>query len=195
MRAYWRDMARHGMTSISLYNTDQPVIGDDGKPNLDGHRDIENLKDMMEDGLIHPDIPIMLLEGFPTFEKHNAAALAALRNELKRRNWPEFLVYGPDEPSGNDQVRQKFESRQPWRKRFRLVTAIFDWAIEAYGDKLDVWVMHAGQISPELQKLAAEKGSELWTYSCQHVGRGNLPASRFFAGMYTWALGLKGNFV
>jgi hypothetical protein len=195
MRAYWRDMARHGMTSIALYNYDRPLISEDGKPNLDEHRDIENLKNMMTDGLIHSDIPIMVLEGFPTFEKHSAAALAELKVEIKKRNWPEFLIYGPDEPAVNDQIRAIFDSRQSWRKHFRLVTAIFDWAIEAYGEKLDVWVMHAGQISPEFQQLAEQKGAELWTYSCNHSGRSNFPASRFYAGLYTWALALKGNFV
>jgi hypothetical protein len=195
MRAYWRDMARHGMTSISLYNYSAPIISDDGKPNLDGHRDIQNLKHMMEDGLIHADIPIMLLEGSTSFEKHDEDALVALKSEIRRRNWPEFLIYGPDEPVVSEPIGQIFESRQPWRKHFRLATAIFDSAIDAYGDKLNVWVMHAGQISPAYQKLAKEKGVELWTYSCSHAGRSNFPASRFYAGVYTWALGLKGNFL
>ena len=117
-----------------------------------------------------------------------------IHNELKKRGFPELLAYGIDEPLVNEEDRAWFESMRPLRKYMRNVTAVNDYAVTAYADLIDVWVVYGGRITPALQKLAAEKGAEIWT--CDHTirGHGNATRARFYAGLYTWALKLKGNF-
>jgi hypothetical protein len=146
---------------------------------------------MAEDGLIHGDIPIMLLSS--NLNEHPTAA-RDLRDELTRRGLPELLFYGWDEPPVTDEARAAFEALEPIRQHMRIVTAITDHAAAAYADLIDVWVVNAGRVTPEIRSLAADKGAELWTYDCNHRGRGNGTRARFYAGLYTWALELKGNF-
>ena len=189
MRAYWRDMARHGMTSATIYNYGGKIYDEQGRLKLDGHRDIQTLKDMMADGLVTPDVPIMWLGSL------GEKAAPAIREEFKRRGWPELLLYSWDEPPVSDKARVHFESQQSIRKYFRTITAISDSPSRAYAKLLDIHVVHGGVISPDLQQYLKMHGAETWTYSCQFRGRSNAPQQRFYAGLYTWALGLKGNFL
>ncbi len=190
MRAYWRDMARHGMTSATLYNYQKPLFDENGALQLDGNPDIQRVQDMIADGLLTPDIPIMLLSC--GLDEQKAKVLSA---ELKERGLPEFLQYTWDEPPLSKKVRDSLGAQQPLRKHTRLITALNDVAAMAYADLLDVWVVHCGLISPEIQKLAQEYDAEVWTYTCTARGMGNAPFNRFYAGLYTWALGLEGNFI
>ena len=196
LRFYWRDMARHGMTSATLYNYTRLHDGD-GNLKLDSVPVLGWLKEMIEEGLVTPDVPVMFLDG-GGIDLANPKApeiLAALKEEIAKRGWPEFLYYGPDEPAVNEKSLANFERLQPMREYFRIVTAISDEATDAYADLLDVYVVNVGCTNPEIQKLAADKQAELWNYTCHNRGRGNAPFQRFYAGIYTWALGLKGNFI
>jgi hypothetical protein len=56
----------------------------------------------------------------------------------------------------------------------------------------DVWIVLAGQISPELVREAKRQGAKLWTYS-ERLRITNFRANRYYAGLYTWGLGLDGN--
>ncbi|MFH0962382.1 MAG: glycoside hydrolase domain-containing protein [Planctomycetota bacterium] len=194
LRMYWRDMARHGMTSAThyMYTASGDWIDKEGhvKP-LDGHESLRQLEDMRDEGLISADVPIMLLS--TNLGKFPDAA-GIIQEEFKKRALPELLLYGRDEPSVNDEARASFEALQPVRPHMRITTAINDYAATAYADLIDVWVVNAGRITPELRSLAKEKGAELWTYDCNHRGRGNGTRARFYAGLYTWALNLRGNF-
>jgi len=190
MHAYWQDMARHGMTSATLYNYQKPLFAESGALQLDDNPDIQRVKDMMADGLLTGDIPIMLLSW--GFSEQQAQVL---RDELKKRGLPEFLLYTWDEPPLSKKVRDQLARQQPFRQYMRLVTALNDAAAIAYADLLDVWVVHSGLISPQIQALARDYGAELWTYNCTARGTGNSSFNRFYAGLYTWALELKGNFI
>jgi len=194
MKAYWRDMARHGMTSTAtyMYTRSGDLIDKEGRPKaLDGHEAVMRLEDMKKAGMIWPDIPIMFLSSnlvsFPEGCK-------AIRDAFKERGLPELLLYGWDEPPVNEKARASFEAMGPARKYMRNTTAISDYAATAYADLIDVWTVNGGRVTPELQALAKEKGAEVWTYDCSHRGRGNSTRARFYAGLYTWALGLAGNF-
>ena len=196
LRVYWRDMARHGMTSATLYNYTR-LHDDAGTLKLDAVPTIEWLKQMIEDQLVTADVPVMFLDGGGIDLRNPRATeiLAALKTEVQIRGWPEFLYYGPDEPVVSEQSLAKLNSLQPVRQSLRIVTAISDHAAVAYADLLDVFVVNVGRTTPEFQKLAAEKGVELWNYTCHNRGRGNAPFQRYYAGVYTWALRLKGNFI
>lgn len=194
MKAYWKDLARHGMTSISWYvsYTGPDIVDKDGKLRpIDGHASVRHLLEMKEAELVHADIPIMMLSSnLASFPK----AATAVREEFAKRGLPELLAYGWDEPPVNEKARAFFETMQPVRKYMRNTTAINDYAAAAYADLIDVWVVNGGRITPEIRTLAADKGAELWTYDCSIRGRGNSTRARFYAGLYTWAFKLKGNF-
>ena len=194
MKAYWRDLARHGMTSAAtyMYTGSGDLIDKEGNPKpLDGHTAVVRLEDMKAAGLVHPDVPIMLLSSnlakFPEGCK-------AIRDAFKERGLPELLLYGWDEPPVNEKARAAFEAMRPARQYMRNTTAISDYAATAYADLIDVWTVNGGRVTPDLRELAKEKGAEVWTYDCNHRGRGNSTRARFYAGLYTWALDLKGNF-
>ena len=195
MQAYWRDMARHGMTSAThyMYTRSGDFIDTTGraKGNLATHDSVRCLKEMKAEGLIHPEIPVMLLSS--NLAKYPEAA-GTIRDEMKKRELPELLLYGRDEPPVDDKSREMFEAMQAVRPLMRNVTAISDYAAATYADLIDVWVVHGARMTPEIRRLARVKGAELWTYDCNHRGRGNATRARFFAGLFTWALELKGNF-
>jgi hypothetical protein len=196
LRHYWRDMAQHGMTSATLYSYTR-LHDEAGTLKLDGAPAIERLKQMIEDGLVTADVPVMFLDGGGINLRNLRAPqiLAAFKKEGQSRGWPEFLYYGPDEPVVNEQSLASFNGLQPVREHLRIVTAISDHAAATYADLLDIYIVNVGRNTPVIQKLAADKGVELWNYTCHNRGRGNAPFQRYFAGIYTWALRLKGNFV
>lgn len=192
MRAYWRDMARHGMSSATLYVDSRihPLFDEANRPRLADNEEIANLRGMMKEGLVRAEIPVMLL-GLVTEE-----SVAGVVAEGKRLGLPEFLYYGPDEPVvGDEAAKAHLERLQPLRRHLRTITAISDHPARVYGEFLDVWVVSSGRIAPPLLALAEERGAEMWTYDCNNKGTGNAPNSRFYSGLYTWALNLKGNFV
>ena len=195
LRFYWRDMARHGMTSMTLYNYTRVHDGE-GNLDLDKAPVLGWLKDMIEDGLVTPDVPVMYLDGTGIeFDPNLQKILAAFKQEIAERDWPEFLFYGPDEPGVNDKSLAVFTALQPVRKHMRIISAISDHAASAYADLLDIYVVNAGCTSPDMGKLAADKNVELWNYTCHNRGQSNAPFQRYYAGIYTWALRLKGNFI
>ncbi len=192
MRAYWSDMKRHGMTSATLYSDFKlkPLYDEEGKSQLADHEDIQSLQSMMDIGLVRKELPIIFLA------KVELPAAPAVLAEAKELGLPEFLYYGPDEPTVDSEWAREFLiSLQPHREHFRLITAISDLPAQVLGHYLDVWVVSSGRISPTLAELAKERNAELWTYDCNNKATGNAPNSRFYAGLYTWALGLKGNFI
>ena len=205
LRTFWRDMARHGMTSATIYNGPQnPLLDEQWKPTVEGNADVEMLQGMMKEGLVHREVPVMwigqMADQFAraTGEKRESAlrALPAVLAEIRRLGLPELLLYGPDEPvPGQEGVKKHLENLQPLRKHFRIVTALSDHPAEVYGGYLDVWAVSSGRIRPALLELARERGAEMWTYDCNNKGTGNAPNSRFCSGLYTWALNLKGNFI
>ena len=66
----------------------------------------------------------------------------------------------------------------------------------AYGDVHDVWIVMGGDVTPELQAEAKRLGAQVWTYSYRILREGFSPLrQRYYAGLYTWALGLGGNYV
>ncbi len=190
MRLYWRDMAEHGMTSATLYNSSGNLYNEENKAIFEGHPDVRTIKDMMADGLVRKDIPIMLLGRMTPEAAPNVVA------EAKRQGFPELLFYGPDEPvPGDKNAEDHWKSIQPVRKHMRLVTACADHGAVAFSDLFDVWAVSGGRITPDLLKLCRDKKAEMWTYDCNSQAFGSSTYHRFYAGLYMWAYGITGNFL
>ena len=198
MRQYYRDMAAHDHTSATVYAPDS-ICDDFGELRLEGKRTTEIIEEMLADGLIHPEIPVMLLGGIGRLDEPAAKKFTALlQTECRRRGWPELLIYAPDEPASTGErgpgCIDEFNRLQRFRPGCRLVTAISFESARYFSKQLDVWVVHNGGIDQELKALVGEVGAEMWTYDCCHRGT-NPTFNRFYPGLYTWALGLKGNFL
>ena len=56
----------------------------------------------------------------------------------------------------------------------------------------DVWIVQAGYITPEMQREAERLGAKISTYNFA-LRTTNAEAGRYYAGLYTWSLGLAGN--
>lgn len=192
LRMYWRDMARHGMTSATIYPSTDLHDGK-GHSVVMNSKDIAKLQQMMDNGLVRKHIPVMWIGGWARVTESVAPAIA---KDVADLGLPELLVYGPDEPEvGNDDVKAFFETLHPLRSYFRIVTSLSDLPALAYADYLDVFAVSSGRISPHLQNVIRVHGGEVWTYDCNNKATGNAPWSRYQAGLYTWALNLKGNFL
>jgi len=111
----------------------------------------------------------------------------------RAQGFPEFLAYLTDEPSLS-QPASYFPWAAGWKKTpMRTVAAMSGQAAAGFGHLHDVWVVHTGQITPESVREAWRQGSEVWAYTFS-MGAYNVLSNRYMDGIYTWALGLRGNF-
>ncbi|MEA3402622.1 MAG: hypothetical protein U9R79_15390 [Armatimonadota bacterium] len=206
--AYYRDMAEHGMNSVSLYV--EPEHDVDGRVEIDLHHNwrydpddprhflglAERLAQMREAGLASPDRPLILLSacgstwgGFR--EPESVRTLLRMGEEL---GWPPLLFYVHDEPNTPERVeavRATYERVYAKVPQARTVTAIGGYGIEQIGELYDVWIASHGSVSEELMARAEREGRELWAYDCRH--RGQRPEfDRFICGLWAWRTGIGG---
>jgi hypothetical protein len=201
MMKYYRDMARHGHTSIGFYPGEQ-ICNEEGHVTLNGRSCTKQVEMMIEADLIHRHIPFLWL-GAPSLGPEQSKRYATeFRREATRRGWPDPLQYGWDEPPAdahNQNAQAHFKLRDQYRPELKTTTAINRKAVEIWGKHLDVWIVHnefpkSPQLYEHFKTLAASQNAELWEYDCFHRGT-NPTWNRYFAGVYTWATGLKGNFI
>jgi hypothetical protein len=108
-----------------------------------------------------------------------------------------LLAYSCDEPNPQaaetvaPEMAKIYDGVHP---HLRVVTAIAAKALDTYGQYLDVWIVHGDGLTPEVIEKARQAGAELWTYDCAHRGT-NALWNRFYAGLFTWATGVRGNFL
>ena len=204
---YFEDMAAHGHTSAFIPSTAGELGFDHtGKVNLSGTLFERNVLAQLKAGLLHEDVPVMMY-GHSTHDHPGRYTEFAreLKKACRKRGWPEMVLYAPDEPRAEGKRRYEekfgkgsymrgFEELNAARSQMRTITAIFGEEVKTFGKYLSVWVVRSGTITRETLRLARELKRELWTYDCDH--RGTNPAyQRFYPGLHTWALGLKGNFL
>ena len=207
-RLVYRDMRDHGMTSVSVYVFDSKWVEDPatgkGKVKFDPAAD-EELRLMKEEGLYRRGIPVHIEEynvgchqsttfETPLDEADQAEAARQYWQYVRRHNYPELLLYLKDEPSV-DQPPAYFRWAAGWKKSsLRTITAMSDRAASQLGYLHDVWSVKVGQITPEMLAEAERCGSEVWTYDFTFA-HSNPLINRYYTGLYTWGLGLKGNFM
>lgn len=199
--AYYRDMARHGHTSIGFYPGEQ-IWDEQGHVSLENRECTRQVEMMIEAGLLHRDIPFLWI-GAPTLgPKQSNRYGVEFRAEIERRGWPDPLQYGHDEPgpaAWDKGLIAHFNQRENFRPALRTTTAISRKSIETWGKYLDVWIVHnefpkSPHLYDHFKTLSASHHAELWEYDCFHRGT-NPTWHRYFAGIYTWATQLKGNFI
>ncbi len=169
---YIRDMAEHGMTSVTIYG------GGDQQDTL--NRYVPLLKKYGMDRF-----PVMVL---PTSDEGLVSEKDGVR----------LMLYGPDEPFTlpEDEALSQCTASRERADRFGMLhtTALNDAAcFGPLGELFDVWIVHRGGVSDALHQRARELNAEVWMYDCYLRGT-NPKLHRYFFGVYTWAMGVKGCF-
>lgn len=197
--AIYRDMAAHGQNSVSFYQ-----MGDFRQLPPTGSLPVDRtLALAREAGLTHPDVPCMVLQANIVSEfspgglsaEQMRSAVAWLRSATRERGWPELMVYGWDEaPYPAPGLRQTYGPLRQFP--IRVCAAMNATGAFAYGDVHDVWIAMGGEVTPQMQAEAERLGAQVWTYSYRILREGYSPLrQRYYAGLYTWALELAGNYV
>jgi hypothetical protein len=201
----YRDMAAHGQNTVTFYlerdcgGVDFAQVPPKGTERLAAH-----LAMARDAGLVRQDIPCIVLQhnilaAYAGNHGLDAAPLQAvtawLQTQHRENGWPEIMVYSQDEPPYEAPgLREAFG---PLRTLpIRVTTAMSAQAAYAYGDIHDVWIVHDGHITPELQAEAERRGAQVWTYTYRLWRQSYNPLiQRYFAGFCTWAIKLRGNCV
>ena len=202
----YRDIAAHGHNSVSFSVprnfgsvdfTQVPLSAD--------HEMVKVINTARDAGLVSPRFPCPLVSSilYNEYREGNTnltdaqldAVIDWLARQRREQGWPEIMVYGWDEPPVPAPGLRRFYTRlRPLP--IRLGTAMSAAAAYAYGDIHDVWIVHDGHVTPEMQAEAARRGAQVWTYTYRLWRQGYDPlVQRHFAGLYTWALKLQGNYI
>lgn len=197
-----RDQAAHGMNSSTLLVQD-PIRYEDGRLIFPARFESRQ-HDRIDRGMDSPEVPTMLMD-YQLINWHSGHINDTLTDQQKQeiarqyiaysraQNFPEFLAYVQDEPSLS-QPASYFSWAAGWKKTpLRTVAAMSGEAAAGFGHLHDVWVVCTGQITPETVREAWRQNAEVWTYTF-FMGDYNVHSNRYMAGLYTWALGLRGNF-
>jgi hypothetical protein len=149
-------------------------------------------------GLAQLDVPIFTVQDSWTCAGKSIIA-ETFRQFAVEKGWPEILFSTRDEPppwrTGPHSITaESIQGMLDFKrlKNCRTFTALSGPSALSWGHLHDVWIVLAGQISPELVREAKRQGAKLWTYS-ERLRITNLRANRYYAGLYTWGLGLDGN--
>lgn len=197
-RMYFEDMVAHGMTTCTvapgqLADFTENTERREGRIRYDSWPAGRMLQQMKEVGLVHSDIPTLLLDGRVNVVPDPVATAANLRKQIQDHDWPELLLYMHDEPGW-----RQFEELTPyltrWKKvpKIRNVTAMNSQPSYGLGYLHDVWIVRNDEITPELLRESQRLGAEVWTYAID-LCFSNPLANRYYAGFYTWAFDLGGN--
>jgi hypothetical protein len=169
----------------------------DGK--VDPERLVEAQVEIMQRaGLAQEDVPIWIVQGNLNCE-NKPLIMDTFRRFAIEKGWPEIIFYTRDEPPHwrhgpaaiSDTVTQAMLDFKRI-KNGRSYTALSGHSALVFGHFHDVWIVLAGQLTPELIQEARRQGAEIWTYSYD-LRITNLRSNRYYAGLYTWGLGLDGN--
>jgi hypothetical protein len=169
----------------------------DGK--VDPERLVEAQVEMMQRaGLAQEDVPLIMVQGNWRCE-NKPLIMDTFRRFAIEKGWPEIMFYTRDEPphwrhgpSAIPDITTQAMLDFKRIKNGRSYTALSGHGAVIFGHFHDVWIVLAGQITPELIQEARRQGAKIWTYS-ERLRITNLRSNRYYAGLYTWGLGLDGN--
>ena len=204
-----KDQAAHGMNSATLYAMSPgiKIVKDEATP--DGRLEfseavVEEMRSRIANGLADPNVPLFLADyDLVNWHSGSVADKLSLEEKLRvarlyntycaQRGWPRVAAQMHDEPTV-DQPESFFTWSEGWKRSDILTaTAMSGKAATAFGYLHDIWIVHTGQISPEMVREAERQNAQVWTYAFS-MGAYNALSNRYMAGLYTWALRLRGNY-
>ncbi len=203
-RKIFRDMAEHSLTSVMGLGIGEPGWAIDwAKRPPEGGVFTDLLPMAVEAGLMSPDVPVVhgaILQSGEQRISFDMRPTVAQKNEAvdwyeaerQKHGWPELAAYARDEPrypADASLVRQ--ESTYFRDVKMRLATSLDANAAYGLGDVHDIWIVRAGDVTPELIREARRMGAAVWSYTPRIYAAEPLRV-RYYAGLYTWAHRLKG---
>lgn len=205
-RRAFLDMKAHGLTSVTVYDSDSKWVVDPetGKGTYQiGPRGQLELTLIKETGLRPEGIPIFYTDykvvgWHPAHRRFlgdegTAAAAEAILESGRQHGCPDMVFQAEDEP-GVEQSEEYYRWAEAWKESAcRMATAMSTAAASQLGHLHDVQIVHIGGITPELIAEARRAGNEVWAYHFSLAGSTPL-ANRYNTGLYTWGLGLTGNY-
>ncbi len=193
--AIYRDIAAHGHNSAMFYpGGDFAVL-----PPENSHALGKLIPLAHQAGLLDPNIPSIIIGGIPGALKGEklAAAVEWLSQACRERGWPEMLTFVFDEPKypqADNRIKALLTKVRDTSTRSTIDVGVS--AAYGYGYLTDVMTVHDGLISPEMMAESQRRGTEVWTYTYRMWRKDMDPLrQRYYAGFYTWALRLGGNWV
>ena len=179
-RDYYRDMAAHGMNTLTPYSRELPQeYGVDNKDHaalLSWHIDTA-----IDVGLCDPRFPLLCLSCSPQDITNSRAT-------KRNAQWPELVAANKDEPLLEHGEIVKGFADAAHAEGLLSGTAIVGPTAKEIGGPLDVWILSMETTTQETMKDCADKGKQRWVYNCTLRGS-NAALHRYWTGVYTWAIG------
>ena len=154
------------------------------------------------DSILRPIARLGAIRSFLYFQgaDFSAKTQLAVVQRCREQNYPEPLFYAYDEPGARSHALVEVMRKQFGEARgqgLRTVTSGLDWRTQ--GEAYDVWILDLSVVGNngwrECQARAAELGAEIWAYDCSGYINTHPRNVRFYTGLWTWAAGLKGNWI
>jgi hypothetical protein len=142
-------------------------------------------------GLVQSDRP--LIGGQSQWNISDKANLvAALRRFEAEFDWPTIALYTRDEPPPHVFAEVTEHITQFKKLGAHTTTAMYMNGAFDLGGVHDIWIMPAGEVTPHLIREARQQAAQVWSYNTK-LRTNSAEASRYWAGLYTWVVGLDGN--
>jgi len=189
------DQRRHGMNSVDKGG--RPVhryTDSEGKPRIDFSAFDYDMAQLVRAGFSRS------FHYYPYGDAMSPHVQLAILEHCREKGYPEPLFYVHDEPGAQGAklvtiMEEEFGAAR--RKGLRTVTSGLNFRTQ--GEAYDVWILGvAGVGSKDWQDCkarAAELGAEIWAYDCSTHLNTHPRNIRFYTGLWTWAAGLKGNWI
>ncbi len=186
------DMARHGLNSITMYDS---ATMKDGR--LDSRIDCF-AREMRTGGLFHPQHPPLYLycgrDGIATFAPPGQL-VAPLMEAGKKAGWEDFYLYCVDEPNSSERIEEAKQAIPQLREaapEAKITTAIGIGGLEGgLGPLYDLLILDMMAMRDLLPYVAADPGKKFWTYECRMNGKSPM-ADRYSFGVFNYAAGGSG---
>lgn len=172
--AYYRDMAAHGMNTLTPYAREYGPRPWDYAQCLAAHINLA-----CEAGLVDQRFPLLCLSAEP--ESITRAP------QFAKYDWPELVGYNCDEPGADKGPEVAACAARYKAAGLRNGTAIDGAIAQKIGDPLDIWVLHMDSMTGKAIAAAQTRGKERWMYNCALRGT-NAAQHRYWTGVYTWAM-------
>jgi hypothetical protein len=176
---YYRDMAAHGMNTLTPYARELP--GEFGVDNKDASALLAwHVDTALDVGLCDTRFPLLCLSV-------DAPNILHARRQARNDKWPDLIAYNCDEPGRERAAEVKASADAAHAGGLLSGTAIDGAIAQDIGDPLDVWVIHMDSMSWSAMNAAQDRGKQRWLYNCALRGS-NAALHRYWTGLYTWAV-------
>ena len=196
---YLADQRRHGMNTVATYMMSERLSAEGGR--VVALNEMNAAVTAVQRAGLCRNHPVLIYTwqekgvggGFGNFGGGESTVMRIFEHGRKA-GWPEILFAVLDEQGAKPIVFEVLKMYERPR-HLGVRTATAGPAPKVTGHLYDVWIESMyRQDWQELHALAAETGAEVWMYDCGLTGRNPL-LERFYAGLWTWRTGCRGNMV